>query len=499
MEKKGNFMFKYNSPEKKGISSENIEKYLRKLESRKLSTHDMIIMRGEEIVFEKYWEPFDENFSHRMYSVTKSILSIVVGFAIQEGYFALTDKICDLLPHEAGVQSDRNMSDLTVRDMLMMSTAKTPEDWFGARHPDRVRFYFENECKESHPGGTIFEYDSPGSFVLGAALERAVGMRSMDYLRPRLFDKIGVSKGARCLTCPGGHSWSDSAVLCTARDLLLIGKFMMNGGVWNGEELLSGDYVREATSKQIDNNPMGVESYCTQGYGYLIWRTYDNSFFFNGMGCQLCICVPDKDIVFVYNGDNQGNVIAKDIIIDELFDLIIRPANDCELPENKLAEQSLITYANGLKLYAVKNELSREFEKKINGKTFILNENPMGIKRMCFRFTDTVCSLDYTNAQGEKTLRFRIGENEFGIFPEEGYSDEIGSQFAKDHYLKCAASGAWIEDQKLFIRVQAIDNYFGILNMNFGFKDENTVGIYMNKTAEDFFDEYKGFATGKAE
>ena len=492
-------MFKTVAPEKKGISSGNIEKYLRKLEGRKLSTHDIIIMRGDEIVFENYWAPFHKNFEHRMYSVSKSILSIAVGFAIDEGYLSLTDRICDILPLESSVQTDENMRKITVRDMLMMSTAKTPKDWFSARHPDRVKFYFENADTVSRPGSTVYEYDSPGSFVLGAALERRVGMPFMDYLRPRLFDKIGVSDNARCLKCPGGHSWSDSAVICTARDLLLLGKFLMNGGSWNGEQLLSREYVREATSKQIDNNPLGVESYCTKGYGYLIWRTYDNSFFFNGMGCQLCVCVPDKDIIFVYNGDNQGNVIAKDIIIDELFDLIVRPAEDFELKENVSAEASLSEYARTLKLYAAKGDFGREFEKKINGKIYKLGKNPMGITELSFNFTDETCELNYINKQGKKTIRFRINENEFGIFPEEGYSDQIGSQTAEGHYYKCAASGAWIEEKKLFIRVQVIDDYFGILNMTFGFKDENTVGICMNKTAEDFLNEYKGYATGIAE
>ena len=75
-------MFGYKAPEKMGIASGNIEKYLRKLEARRLSTHDVIIMRGENIVFENYWQPFDKDFMHRMYSVSKSILSIAVGFAI---------------------------------------------------------------------------------------------------------------------------------------------------------------------------------------------------------------------------------------------------------------------------------------------------------------------------------------------------------------------------------------------------------------------------------
>ena len=492
-------MFKYTTPEKKGISSKSIEEYIKVLEGRRLSTHSVIIMRSGEIVYESYWKPFHKDFLHRQYSVSKSVLSLAVGFAIDEGYLALTDKVRDLMPKEMELQaSDENMMELTIKDLLMMSTAKTPEHWFEARHPDRVRFYFENKSAYSRPGSTIFEYDSPGSFVLGAILERKVGMPFIDYLRPRLFDKIGVSKDVKCLECPGGHSWSDSAVLCTSEDLLRIGTFVMNGGRWDGEQLLSEEYVRAATAKQIDNNLGGIETYCTQGYGYLIWRTWDNSFFFNGMGCQLCICVPDKDMIFVYNGDNQGNDIAKHVIVDGFFERIVRPAIDGELPEDKEAEDSLKAYTDTLKLYAVKSTSARDFEKRINGKVYSLNKNKMGITKLSFEFSDDVCKMNYTNAQGDKTLLFRIDENELGLFPEEGYSRNVGSQFAEGHYYKCAASGAWIEPQKLFIRVQVIDDYFGILNMNFGFKDENTVGIQMNKTAEDFFNTYHGFATGKA-
>ncbi len=492
-------MFKFTTPEKKGISSANIEEYIRILEKRKLATHDLIIMRDDEIVFENYWAPFHKDFLHRMYSVSKSIVSLAVGFAIQEGYLTLDDKLSKYLPDFVNLQSDdENMTELTVRNMLTMSTAKLESSWFTARHPDRVRFYFENKSKYSRPGGTIFTYDSPGSFVLCSIVEDLVGMSFMEYLRPRLFDKIGVSKEAHCLKCPGGHSWGDSAVLCTPRDLLLIGKFVMNYGKWNGEQLLNEEYLREATSKLIDNNNSGTEAYNTQGYGYLIWRNYDNSFSFNGMGCQFCVCIPDKNIVFVYNGDNQGYELSKHILMDNFFELIARTAKDEALPEDKVAEKSLSDYVKSLKLYTAKGICNCEFEKKISGKVFTLNENAMGITKLSFKFTDDVCELNYTNAQGDKTLYFRMNENEFGIFPEEGYSDQVGSQFAPGHYYKCAASGAWFNEQKLFIKVQVVDDYFGVLNMNFGFKDENTVGIYMNKTAEDFLTTYQGYATGKA-
>ena len=201
----------------------------------------------------------------------------------------------------------------------MMSTAKPAEYWFDARTDDRVRLYFENKAENSRPSGTVYEYDSPGSFVLCALVERLTGKPFLAYLREKLFDKIGVSANIRCLKCPGGHSWGDSAVLCTPRDLLKVARFTMNMGSWNGEQILNKAYMSAAVSKQIDNNVWGVNDHDSQGYGYLFWRTYENSYFFNGMGCQYAVCVPGKDLIMIYNGDNQGKIMAKKLSLMPSF------------------------------------------------------------------------------------------------------------------------------------------------------------------------------------
>ena len=88
-------------------------------------------------------------------------------------------------------------------------------------------------------------------------------------------------------------------------------------------------------------------------------------------------------------------------------------------------------------------------------------------------------------------------ENAFGIFPQTGYSKDVGGEGCPGHTYKCATSAAWTEAQKLFIKVQVIDTYFGRLNIMFGFRDENLVGIRMSKVAEDFMEEYRGYMTGR--
>ena len=487
----------YKLPEECGISSAAIEKFIRRLEENHMFTHDIIIARGDDIIFENYWEPFHKDFLHRLYSVSKSFVSIAVGFAEQDGLINLDDPIEKYFPEEASHAKNELMKKQTLRHMLMMSTTVEQEDWFTKRHPDRVRLYFENPSTDRRPDGTIYNYDSTGSFVLAAVVEKVTGMPFMEYLREKLFRKIGVSEGATCLKSPGGYSWGDSACLTTARDLLLVARFMLNGGKWNGEQLLNEEYVKAAVSKQIDNNSNCTYNFDTLGYGYLIWRTYDDSWFFNGMGCQFAIAVPHLDLIMVYNGDNQGNTVAKKVIFDNFFDIIVRPEHNLRCP--KKAQASLAEYAKTLKLGVMWGDTESSFADVISGKRFDLAPNRMGIKYVKITINGDEGVFEYENRSGEKKFGFGLGKNVFGEFPEEGYSDKVGSVYAPGRFYKCAVSAAWVESKKLYLHVQAIDDYFGKLNIMLCYRDDKTLGIHMTKTAEDFFATYEGYAEGYAE
>ena len=487
--------FIYAKPESVGIKSKNIHRYIELLEEANLCTHCLIIMRHGKIISENYWEPFHKDFLHRQYSVTKSFVSLAIGFLEQDGMIDIDLPVSRYFPEELKNQPDENMKNQTNRHMQMMTTAKTNENWFEARCEDRVRFYFENSLDETRPAGTVFQYDSTGSFVLGALVERITGKELMTYLREKFLDKIGFPKEAYMLKCPGGHSWGDSGLVCKATDLLRTTQFVMNNGRWNGEQLLNREYITKATSKQTDNNIMGVNTYRTQGYGYQFWRAYDNSFLFNGMGDQLAICVPDTDIIMVINSDNQGNIHSRKTIVDNFFDLIVRRAVDGGIAESHEDTDKLEDYAATLKLFAVKGESYNAIQEKCSGVTYNMNDNPMGITKIRLCFTGDKGVFCYTNAQGDKEIPFGMGHNEFSEFPQEGYSDEIGSQKGTRLY-KCAASGAWVSDYQLLIKVQIIDTYFGYLNIGIGFTEDNKIGVCMTKAAEDFLNEYQGFAGG---
>lgn len=483
---------KYAKPEKMGIKSSDIKEFIKVLEESKLSTHDLIIMRHGKIVFEQYWKPFDKDFLHRMYSVTKSFVSLGIGFLMQDGLINLDDPIVKYFPKESANITDINVKEQTIRNMLMMATARVELNWFENKTEDRVLQYFENP-HNSRPAGTVFDYDSCGSFILGALIERITGKELIEYLREKFLDKIGFSKEAFMLKCPGGHSWGDSALICKPTDLLKTAMFCMNKGAWDGEQLLNKEYIEEATKKQIDITAGGQSTPQTQGYGYQFWRLYDNSYFFNGMGCQFAVCIPDKDMIMVYNADNQGIADAKQIILNNFYDYIVRKAADSEIPDS--GYEDLMAYAEGLELYKAHGDKTNETATRISGITYKIGENPMGITELKVTFDGDKGELFYVNAQGEKRIPFGMGYNEFSHFPQEGYSDLIGTKKGSRLY-KCASSGGWVDDNRLFIKVQIIDTYFGNLNIMLGFVDDK-VGIEMTKTAEDFLREYQGYAGGR--
>ncbi|MBR5452633.1 MAG: hypothetical protein IKV54_01000, partial [Clostridia bacterium] len=161
------------------------------------------------------------------------------------------------------------------------------------------------------------------------------------------------------------------------------------------------------------------------------------------------------------------------------------------------AEQRLKERTSCLKLIVSKGEKHSAKEEKINNVTYKMAENPMEITEMRFTFDGERGCLCYANAQGYKELFFGLGYNEFGLFPEEGYSDEVASVYAPGNYYKCAASGAWLDEATLHIIVQIIDTYLGSLHItvNFGEKD---ISVDMFKDAEDYMNEYDGSAYGQA-
>ena len=491
-------MFKNATPESVGIKSKYIKEFILKLEKRKMHMHSVILCRGYDIFGEFYWAPFNKYFLHRMYSQTKSLVSVAIGLLLDEGKLSLDDKIADYFPEKIDVPLNESLQNQTIEQMLKMATVGYGEGWFEHECRDRCKVYFNERPQNIRYPGTIWEYDSQASQILCCLVEKLAGKSLFDYLNEKVFSHLETFKNATILKTPTGESWGDSALLCTSFDMLSFARFVMNYGLWNGERLLSENYLRKATSKLIDNQETAFNDVLGHGYGYQIWRTEKNGFAFVGMGDQLTICLPDYDLIFVCTADNQGSGFASETLLSYFFDIIVDNLESAPLDEDKEAYEDLQKSTENLSLFALKGQENSPYQEKIDGVKYIFPENELGLKELTFKFNKTGGVLYYKNANGKMELPFKFNENYFGKFPELGYSGDVGGERTTDgSKYDCATSSAWLGDNKIMLFSQIIDRYLGNVSMCFGFNlDKITVAFY--KTAEDFLWSYNGQAYGQA-
>lgn len=490
-------MFKKITPEQVGISSENVIKFIEKLEKRGARTHAILFMKGDKIFAEGYWKPFHKDFCHRMYSQTKSFVGIAIGLLEEEGKLSLDDTIASYFPEKIDGKISEYLQKQTIREMLMMKTVGGGRWWFNSGDPDRTHLYFNCQRAE-HPSGTVWSYDSAGSQVLSVLVEKLSGKTLLEYLKEKLFNKIGAFQTATMLQTPNGDSWGDSGMICTLRDMAAFGRFVMNYGVWNGERLMNERYLREATSALVHNSSTANVYGYHQGYGYQIWRVCGNGFAFVGMGDQITVCFPEKDFIFAINSDNQGTPIIREMIFQNLEDLVVDQMQDTPLPENSTVQKRLEELLAELELRSVKGLDDSAFREELNGVMYQCRENVMGITEFSFVFHDgKTGEFRYTNAQGNKVIPFGVNHNVFGKFPQLGYAGDRGVVATTDGSMyNDAVSLAWTDEKELMLFVQIIDRYFGNMSAKFSFK-ENEVYAVFNKTAEYFLNEYQGELIGK--
>lgn len=454
----------------------DIQKFIETIEVGN-NMHSVLLMQGDKVLFEGYWEPYNEASIQRMYSETKSLVGIAIGMLEYEGKLSIDDPICKYFPERIDRQLPELLKQQTIRNNLMMSTAVSYPNWFVDEDRDRVHLYFNKSVITKAPG-TIFEYDSTGSEVLGCLVEKLSGMSLLEYIQ----SKTGLFKTAKILKVQTGESWCDSGLLSTLREMAQFGRFVMNGCIGpDGKPTVSREYLKAATSNLVSTNELGFFSYKALGYGYQIWHTLDDGFCFFGMGNQLTICIPSKDFLFACTADDQGYAESRRVLMDALYKYIV----------GKLDEPTDLSYKPKLMLKHAVGEKTAKIVDSINNVKFEAADNKMGIKWFSLSFEGDRLTFNYENAQGIKKMVAGACFNVFDKFPEWGYSKETGGMREPGHQYDAAFSYAFESDHNLLIQCRIIDDYLGNLSISFGF-DGDYATVRFIKSAEDFLREYEG-------
>lgn len=301
-----------------------VNKYLAAVEKEKQDLHSIMIVKDGNVIYENWMSEGNETQPHILNSVSKTFTSMAVGFAISDGLFGLDDKVADIFPEYLPENPSENVMAITVRDLLTMNSGHSTD-------PTRLAWSTEDDWRKaffSHPvthkPGTLYCYNSLGTYMLSAMVQKYTGEKLTDYLYPRLFRPLGINN-VSWSESPQGINTGGWGLFLKTEDLAKMGLMLLQKGQFNGKQVVPQWWVEEASSAQVQSVMAGLNSDMIpqlpknfaknsdwlQGYGYQMWRCRNNAYRADGANGQYIIVIPDKNAVIVTTAniqDMQGEI-----------------------------------------------------------------------------------------------------------------------------------------------------------------------------------------------
>ncbi len=288
------------SPESVGISSAYIAEFLTALElDKSLNMHTVTILRHGKVICEAGFGAYNTQYFSSTFSECKSITSLAIGILIGDGKLRLDEKVIDMFPDDDSAMAKLKYKNLTVEDLLTMRSGATFAEAGSMADSSWIKAFFSSSVKGDI--GETFNYNSLNTYILSAIVKQKSGKNLLDFLRERLFDEMDI-QGIFWEKSPEGIEKGGWGLYIRPEDMAKIGLLVMQGGKWNGKQLVPAGYIRLATAKH-STAPKSCGDF---NYGYQIWCGREhNVFLFNGMFGQNTMCFPDNDIIIVSTAGNN--------------------------------------------------------------------------------------------------------------------------------------------------------------------------------------------------
>ena len=432
------------TPESQGISSDLFAALLRELDASKdTEMHHFMALRHGKVICECNFAPYPKGMWHITHSMCKSITGMAIGMLIEEEKLKLDENIYDIFPDHINAFSKIFRPVITVENLLTMTSGVTfnesgivsGNDWLGS---------FLNASVNGKPG-TEFQYNSLNTYVLSAIVTKRTGETLTEYLTPRLFGPLGITK-YYWETCPKGITKGGWGLFLCAEDMAKLGQLYLQRGKWNGQQLVSEYWIEISTARHLKTQND------TYGYGYQLWMEQrPGSFEYNGMLGQNVIIYPDMDMVLVTNAGNkemfQDCIMLN--IIRKYFPVNYHPAD--VLPENPLSYSLLKRLCGELEngennnnrstslrgrwkrnvvsrrkhsdkkySYRISAAVDRpsdhhSFMRAVSGRTYVMEQQNIGIAPLFVQvfhnnMTDGISEISFTYDAGNFWISFTEGE-----------------------------------------------------------------------------------------
>ena len=289
----------------------------------------LMILKHGKVLYEGWYGDAAPDKPHAMHSVSKSFTATAVGMAVDEGLLKVTDKLVDFFPDNLPEEVSDNLKAVTVHDLLTMNCGHETEARFRDSDQEWVNSFLAHPFV--HEPGTWYCYNSLGTYMLSAIVQKLTGEKVLDYLTPRLFEPLHIEI-PQWDESPQGINAGGWGLQLKTEDMAKFGQLFLQKGVWNGKRLVSEAWVNEASKYQVPSVPAGTRpdqaaergltpENCTfmLGYGYQMWRCPDNAYRADGARGQYIIIVPDSDAVIACTANSANLQAEQNLIYEHLF------------------------------------------------------------------------------------------------------------------------------------------------------------------------------------
>lgn len=299
----------------KRIPAGAVRRFVDRLEAQGVCMHGFELRADGEVEYEGYYAPFRKGQMHRLYSVSKAMVSLAVGMLAGDGLLSLDEPIAGRFPDRLDAPPDPRLARLSVRDMLRMATCYEKTTYREGEDACWSKSFLN--APPTHEPGTVFFYDTSSTQTLGELCERIAGKSLLDFLNERLFAPLGADDEKRWLTDPSGVSQGGTGLMMSLRDLGKVAQCVMDGG----RGLIPADYLREATARQIDTGWQANPEE-RHGYGYQFWMTR-HGYCMYGMGGQLAVMCPREGVLLCTIADTRLDPYGLQKLYDAFFEEVL--------------------------------------------------------------------------------------------------------------------------------------------------------------------------------
>jgi CubicO group peptidase (beta-lactamase class C family) len=435
------------TPEEQGIDSVKLAEGLLAMREQELDIHSLLIVRNGYVVVDAYFYPYDGSTVHDLASVTKSVLTTLIGIAAGQGKLSMDDPALSFFPGRAIENRDARKEQITVRHLTSMSsgvdcTHERGEETLRQMRQTTDYVQFALDRRMIAEPGTRFIYCSPAIHLLSPILQQATGMTALDFARAYLFAPLGI-EDAIWESDPQGFSdgWGD--LYLHPRDLAKLGLLWLNGGEWDGQQVVPREWVAAASDVQMAETGPG---WGDDKYGYGWWIGEGSGLTVvaaRGRGGQDIEIVPRYNLFAVTTGGGFEFSDIDSLLLQALADM------EHSLPANPEGVAQLQAAVEAVARPPAAQPVAPlpAVARAMSGKTFLLEPNPIGLEAV---------SLDF-DGPAEAALRYKMaGATWAGPFPVG--LDGIYRFSTGDHGLPQGHRGVWVDAQTFVIEHDTIAN-----------------------------------------